>query len=259
MRPLLRQIVSLSRTTLIENIRNKALTVLILTGVILLFASLVLANMAIGDSIRVITNSGFWILGIYGLITTLFLGLNAIQEDIRKKSIYMLFSRPVNRYVYLIGKFVGTACVCLVVHAFLTTAFLLLLRISGGSLTTNFLIALAFILLEWMVLAGFSILFATFTSPLLHSFFLISIYFIGHWAKYLYTYAQNIEDIYIQKLLVAIYYLFPNLEALNFRGLALYSGTADSGLIFQCLLTGLCWLAATLFSATLLFNRRQLL
>lgn len=255
---LIGQITAIARITFTESRRNKGVLILVVSGLCLLCAGLVLSSMAVGDHKRVILHTGFWVIGIYGLISNLFLGLNSIYGDLVKKIVYMIFSRPVKRWTFVVGKFFGMVWVCFGVYAGLAVGFTSLLLLTGTAVTENTIIALSFLFVEWCLLAGFSVLFASFTSPLLHAFFLTMIYFIGHWTNYLYAYASNAESAMQKTLLLMVYYTFPNLEALNYRTFVFQDKPIDGGIMLTSLLTALLWLLSALFASGLIFSHRDL-
>ncbi len=253
------QVWAFTLITFKENLRNNAYLILSLTGICLFLAAGMLANMAVGDQTRVVLDSGFWILGILGVVSSLVLGLNAVQNDLNKKIIYTMLSRPVDRWVYMSGKFAGILAMGWLI--FITLSFILVMALvmTGTPVSVNILTAIGFIFLEWCVLFGFSILFASFTGPLLHALFLFSLYFIGHWASYLFAYARNAQDQLLENVLLILYYGFPNLEALNYRTQALYQTPIPAGHLVQSLGTGLGWTVTVFVLAVLIFNNRKVI
>ncbi len=254
----LSQILAIARITVKENLRNKAFTSIIIIGVTLFFAMMPLAHMAVGEKSRVVLDGGFWIIGISGLAGALFLCLNTIQREIKQKTSYLLFSRPMDRWVFILGKALGIFLVLLFTNSILNLFFILELYLIGISISYELLIGLSSIFLEWCVLAGFSLLFSVFTSPFLHGIFLTALYFIGHWTKDLYAYAENSTDPFMQKLLIVLYTVFPNLEALNYRSLILYNETIDIELLGLSLLTGSCWILTTIVVSIFIFTHKKL-
>ncbi|MDD9304598.1 MAG: ABC transporter permease [Desulfobacter sp.] len=252
------QIFALSKITVKENLRNRAFFVLVFAGMLLYFFSAILGMMAVGDTSRVILDGGFWILGIFGLISSLFFGLNIIQAEVKRKIIYMMISRPMSRTNYILGKFFGIFIIMLLLYLVLSGIFILLLSLTHTPISGKFFIVLISIFLEWSVMAGFSLFFAVFTSPFLHGIFLTAIYFIGHWTKYLYAYAQNTQELSLKYILTGLYTLFPNLEALNYRTLVIYEQAVDSSLLVQSLLTGSGWIVAGIVGAVFIFNQKKL-
>jgi len=252
------QIAALSRATIIENFRNKSFATFLVTGGMLFIASVLLGRMAVGDFNRVILDAGFWIIGMFGLASSLFFFLNAIQGEIRRKTIYILLSRPMKRWVFILGKFLGILAVLLMVYLALSTFFISILYLNDCIISIKLIFSLASLFFEWCVLASFSLLLSVFTSNLLHGIFLTSLYFIGHWSNYLNAYAQNTSDLFLKKILIALYTAFPNLEALNYRSLTLYDETPDFLLLFHSFLTGSGWIMTAIAASIVIFNRKNL-
>lgn len=259
MRKVIIQIMTLSFNIVRENMRNKTFLTLLFFGIILFVVSDILGNMSIGDKKRVVQNMGFWIMGTWGLISAIFLGTQVIRQEIAQKTIYIILSRPVSRTNFLIGKFCGIVLVMLILFFLLSSAFSIQLLMAGKPLTGPFFMTLFFIFSEWIVLASFSISFAVMTSPLLHGFILTSIFFLGHWSKYLYIYSVNTSEFFLKKTLVFLYYILPNLEALNYRGAALYNEPIELNLMIKSALLSASWSITALLVAILIFRSRRLL
>ena len=120
------------------------------------------------------------------------------------------------------------------------------------------MLALGFIFGEWMLLAAFSLFFASFTSPLLHNFFLIGITFLGHWSNDLRLFAENTANLWLNNILMGLFYTLPNLEALNFREAALYDQMVRFSLILQGAGVLLAWSMTAFVAANLIFHKRKL-
>ena len=239
-----------------EAVRDQLLYILTGSGVFLLLTSLVLGEMFIGDRERVVINTGFWVLGMWGLIAVLYLGSNIVKREITNHTVYLVLSRPVSRTVFLIGKYTGMLLVLLSTFGLLASVFLVLISMGPLPITRQHLLAFSFILGEWFLLAAFSLFFASFTSPLLHNFFLVGLAFLGHWSNDLRIFAQNVETVWIKRLLEITYYILPNLEALNFREAALLSRQIPAPLIIEGALVLLGWIMIALIAGIFLFARR---
>ncbi|MBF0211708.1 MAG: ABC transporter permease [Desulfamplus sp.] len=256
---IIKQITTLSLNIVRENMRNRAFIILFISALILFVLSDILGNMTVGDKKRVVQDMGFWLIGTWGLISSIFLGSHVIRQEIAKKTIYIILSRPVSRTTFIFGKFCGIVLVMFILFGLLSSVFIAQMLLSGKTLTFSFLIALFFVFSEWIVLAAFSILFAVFTSPLLHGFILTAIFFLGHWSKYLYIYSVNTKEIILKKILILLYYVVPNLEILNYRGPALYNEIIEPSLMFKSILLSCSWSLTALLGAVLIFGARRLL
>jgi len=242
-----------------ESLRNRMLLVMAASGILMMFFSLILGRMAVGGQQRVVQNMGFWILGIWGLISVGYLGANIVGKEIQQKTIYLILSRPVSRTTFISGKFAGTVMVLTTAFVLLASVWLLLVKLQAVDLTLMYLWALIFIWGEWILLASVSLFFATFTSPMLIGFFLTGIYFLGHWSRDLYMFAVNAKGALIKTVLKLIYFLIPNLEVLNFREAAIYGESVSVTVLLEGAAVLIGWIVVVLVSANLIFSRRKLL
>ena len=243
----------------IEAVRDRLLILLTGSGICLMVFSLILGNLAVGGQERVVQNMGFWILGMWGLLAVMYLGSNIVRQEIRQKTIYLVLSRPVTRPAFLTGKFFGMLLVLFSIFCILAVFWLILIYFMRIPVTALHVVALVFIFGEWVLLAGFSLFFASFTSPLLHNFFIAGIAFLGHWSNDLRAFAENTEELWLKSLLKAIYYILPNLEAMNFREAALYNNDIGSALLIKGASVLLCWIITVLLAANVIFMHRRLL
>ncbi|MEZ4529034.1 MAG: ABC transporter permease [Desulfobacterales bacterium] len=242
-----------------EAVRDKAVQIIVASGIMLMFFSLVLGRMAVGGEERVLQSTGFWILGIWGLVSVIYMGSNIVRREIQSKTVYMVLSRPVNRTVFMFGKFFGMLMVLFSAFCILGICWLILLKLKMIPVSSTHFWALLFIFGEWVMLAAFSLFFASFTTPLLHNFFLAGISFLGHWLGDLRMFAENSRELWLKYILRTIYHILPNLEALNFRADALYSRVPEPGLLAEGCLVLSGWTLAALIAANIIFARRRLL
>ncbi|WP_028324596.1 ABC transporter permease [Desulfatirhabdium butyrativorans] len=253
------QIKSLALHVWRDALRNRGIQGLVSSGILMLFVSNVLGNMAVGGKDRVLQNAGFWILGIWGLITVAYLGFNLIRQEFQRQTAYLILYRPISRSVFLMGKFAGVVLVLMVVYAILCGIFLLHLKWNGIAFNGSYLPALVFIAAEWILMAALSLFFATVTTPVLHLFFLTGIVFLGHWLQDLLLFSQRVENPLIHSLLIAAYQALPNLEALNFRQAALYADAVPPDLVGLAVMSWLGWVVTLLLAANAVFLKRRLL
>ncbi len=256
---LISQIRALALNVWREATRDKLLHILTGSAVFVLLFSLIFGQMTVGGQDRIIQNMGFWVLGTWGLLAVIYLGSNIVKQELQRHTIYMVLSRPVNRPTFMLGKFIGMLLVLFSAFCLLTTTWLALMQFMRIPLTIQHFWALTFIFGEWILLAAFSLFFASFTSPLLHTFFLVGVTFLGHWSNDLRLFAENVDVLWLKNLLKFIYYIIPNLEALNFREAALYNEIINSSLLFEGAAVLGCWIITILLAANLLFIRRRLL
>jgi len=255
----LTQLFAIARNVWLEAARDRGIQILGIGGVAGMVFSLVLGRMAVGGRIRVVQDMGFWVLWIFGIFTVLYLGSNLVRQEIQKRTVYLILSRPVARTTFLLGKYCGIVLVFLSIYVILALSFLIIMFTAGIDISYQHIIAVLFILGEWFLLGAFSIFFATFTSPLLHNFFTVGIGFLGHWCNDLRLFAANSDSYITKHLLNLMYFILPNLETLNFRAWAIYGESITPQVIFTGIFFVMSWSLLAITAASLIFHYRKLL
>lgn len=255
----IRQIRTIAFNVVRQTLRNRSFLVLAGSGCMMFVFSHVLGTMSVGGTLRVVQNAGFWVLGMWGLVTAVFLGAGLVKDEVENKTAYLILSRPVSRATFLTGKFFGMLLAMGLLFVILASFMTGHLYVMAIEITGNYVVAVVFILLEWVMLAAFSMLFAAFTSPLMLGLFLSAIYFFGHGSKTIYILARNTETLWIKQVLLYLYYLFPNLEAVNFRAAALYNDPIALATMIHGAGTAVAWVVSLFAAALLVFHYRKLL
>ncbi|MDY0132475.1 MAG: ABC transporter permease [Desulforegulaceae bacterium] len=254
-----RQMSAVSKNIVKEALRTYSLGVFIFIVFLMFLFNYIISDIAIGNDKRVMINLGFFELGILGVVLSIYYSSNLIKKEIQNKTLYIILSRPVSKSVFYAGKFLGVIFVCFLIYLFLSIIWVIQLKLYGIDLGIIYFYTLFFVFLECVLLVSAGTMFASFTSPILNSFFLVSIYFFGHLSKSLLAFANNSENLLMQKILTILYYIIPNLEALNFRDFALYNKDISWIEISLGLSTGLSWVGLFFVGGLFIFNSRKLL
>lgn len=253
------QIWALSLNVWREAVRDKLIQLLVAFGFLMMLAAVIFGNMAVGGQKRIIQDMVFWVMGIWGLLAVLYMGSGIVKNELRNKTVYLVLSRPINRPIFLTGKFCGMILVLTSIFCLIAIGGIFLFQIKGIEITSKHIWAALFIFGEWIMMAALSLFFASFTSPILHNFFIVGINFLGHWSNDILIYSDNSKDFIIKMILKILYYVLPNLEALNFRDAALYNDVITSSVLMQGAVVLSGWILTFLIAANMVFVRRRLL
>ncbi|MFH1156302.1 MAG: hypothetical protein V1793_21050 [Pseudomonadota bacterium] len=252
------QIRSICYFELKKAVRDRVLHVLAGIGIVTMVFAVFLGNVSIGGNNRVVVSMSFWVLGILGLVGAVYLGAQLIREEKKDKILYLIFSRPIKRHVYLYGKCISLVFTLFFLYIPLVLFMIVLMYLLSLPLNSGFFIAWAFIFGEWIILCSFSLFFASFTSPLLHVVFTSGIYFFGHWSGDLIILNKNLTSDFLKICIQTLYYSIPNLEVINFRSFALYDKVITSSMIFQGVGLIILWTCTAMIAAQIIFLRRTL-
>jgi len=119
------------------------------------------------------------------------------------------------------------------------------------------LLALYFIVLEFLIVCSLALLFSSFSSPLLSAVFASSLFVIGSFADDLRAFAGLAHGA-TRWVATAAAYLVPDFSALNVISAVAHQQPLAAQLILQNTLYALFYTAMALSGAVLIFERRNL-
>ncbi len=243
-----------------EAVRDRVLYNLIFFALLLLASTPLFGKISIGLERIVLVNLGLTAVTIFGMLISIFIGIGLVSKEIDKKTLYTVLSRPVRRWEFILGKYFGLGLTLLVNTFFMAVGFLAaLLYIAHGFQRSDvqLLGALYFIMLQFMVIIAITLLFSSFSSPMLSALFAFGYFVIGNFAEELRG-AANLLDGVSRAIVLGISYLVPNFTAMNVISQVAHSEGITGALLLQNSLYAIFYSAAALSAAILIFENRDL-
>jgi len=234
---------------------NLVLFVLLLTG-----ASIFIGELSGGQERKVIVDLGLSAMLLFGVFIAIFVGVGLVYKEIERRTIYAVFSKPVGRGEFLVGKYLGL-CLTLLVNVLVMAVgvSLALLYVSRGwdPLIPTIWPAVLLIYIELMLLTAIALLFSSFSSPALSALLTFMVFIIGHFSADLKTLAASMGSTSARWLFNVLYYLLPNLANYSFITPASHGRAPAAGFVFAAGLYALVYIVVILAAATLVFSRRN--
>jgi len=216
--------------------------------VLLLVASAPLfGQISIGLERLILVNVGLSSISLFGVIIAILVGIGLVSKEIEKKTLYTILSRPVRRWEFIVGKYFGLLLTLVVNAALMTVGFYIALLVTARGLhktDTYLLIAIYFIVLQFMMMVALTLLFS-------------SLFAIGTFAEDLKNFAALSHGA-IKWLTTAVAYIVPNFASLNVIAQTAHDQPVSGGLILFNTLYALLYSAAVTAGAVLIFERRNL-
>ncbi len=119
---------SIAKNTFIETIRQPVYAVIVAAALFLFFISPSLTMYTMEDDNKLLRELGLSTLFIAGLFIAVFSASAAITEEIETKTILTTLSKPIARYVFILGKFIGVIAAVILAHYIFTIAMLMTIR-----------------------------------------------------------------------------------------------------------------------------------
>jgi ABC-type transport system involved in multi-copper enzyme maturation permease subunit len=254
------RIAYIAANTFREAVRDRVLYNLIAFAVLLSAAAIFVGQISIEIEKLVVINLGLTAVSLFGIVIAIFIGIGLVSKEIEKRTLYTVLSRPVRRWEFIIGKFFGLTGT-LVVNTFFMAigVFGALLYVSHKFVPADalILIALYFIILEFVIICALSLLFSSFSTPLLSAVFAFSLFVIGSFAEDLRGFAALTHG-FTRWLATGAVYLIPNFSALNIVSSIAHEQPVAPALILHNSLYALFYAAMALSGAVIIFEYRNL-
>jgi ABC-type transport system involved in multi-copper enzyme maturation permease subunit len=243
-----------------EAVRDRVLYNLIAFALLMSGAAVLVGQISIGIERLVVINLGLTAISLFGIVIAIFIGIGLVSKEIDKRTLYTVLSRPVRRWEFIVGKFFGLWGTLVVNTFFMAIGVLAALLYVSQHLTradAGVLVALYFIILQFVIITALALLFSSFSSPLLSAIFAFSLFVIGSFAEDLRGFAHLAHGM-TRWLATAAAYLVPNFSALNVVGQVAHGVGVGRSLIVYNTLYALLYTLAVLSATTLIFERRNL-
>jgi ABC-type transport system involved in multi-copper enzyme maturation permease subunit len=249
---------AIARNAFREAVRDRILYNLILFVLLITASAIFLGELTAGQEVRVIVNLGLSSILIFGAFISIFVGVGLVWKEIEKRTVYSIFSKPVGRGEFIIGKFLGL-CLTLSVNVLVmgVGVTLALVYVGGGRFAGVIWPAILLIFLELTILTAVAIMYSSYSTPALSALLTFFVFIIGHFSSGLRDLAQDMDPGPARYMFDAIYYLLP-----NFSHFSLITETAN-GLTAPAAMIGAAALYAVVYDVILLtitvvvFSRRN--
>jgi Cu-processing system permease protein len=132
----LARIYAIALNTYREAVRDKVLFGVLVFAAGVLALTLALAELSLDQHMRVVTDLGLASISMFAVIIAIFLGSSLLYKEIERKTLYVILPKPIARFEFLLGKYVGIVATCAVFIAIMGALQLLVTAIQAGASTT---------------------------------------------------------------------------------------------------------------------------
>ena len=104
-------VLAIAQLTVREAFRKRVFVNLAVFAALMVGVSLLMTGLTIGQHQRVIHTVSFTVLAVVGNLLAVFLGAGLIAHEVERRTLYTIVSRPIRRYVFVLGRYLGLAVV----------------------------------------------------------------------------------------------------------------------------------------------------
>lgn len=203
---------AVAASTYREAIRNKVLYGFLFFAVMLIGSSLLMAQLSVGEGGRVVRDMGLASISLFSVAIAIFSGANLLYKEIQLNTIYSILSRPIRRYQFVLGKFLGLLLTLVVQLALMLLVLLAVVKMQEGMFDFRLLQAGVFVFFEVIIVTAIALLFSAFSTPFLSAMFTGGLFVMGRLSDDLLQLVSKTKSEALEATIRALYRVLPNLS-----------------------------------------------
>ena len=237
---------TIAKTTFGEAMRKKILNVFLIVAVAMIVLSMSFTQLGFQSDLTVVKSLGLFVILLAGFIISLILCVSLIPNEVERRTIYTILSKPVKRYEFVVGKFLGGLLTLFVNIALMGAVFIIMVMVkvwlSGDAamssklaeamaqagekalkpriLDTSLIVGVLLMYFQFFLLSAVVMFFSTFLTPTVNFFASSAVYVVGSAASIWQSIAMN-KGPEVSSLVKAfykvIYTIMPNFDNFNIQ------------------------------------------
>ena len=250
------------------NTFREAARIRVLYGIAILvvgwnFLAVVLGEMSLRESQRVMRDFGLAGISLFGSLTAIFLGVFLLYNEIQRRTVHAIVCKPIARWEFVIGKYLGMAVVLSVLVGLFAAAMAIMLVSQGVGVSSEVVRALVLAWMEVLVVAAIAIFFSSFSTPFLSGIFALAMWVIGRVTPEILAATKAAAGwiratAHVALQIVPDIYLFsPSGRVVGDNAVSVHADFVSWSYVGLASLHGLGWIFGLLAFACVLFHRRD--
>ncbi|MGC8976812.1 MAG: ABC transporter permease [Candidatus Ratteibacteria bacterium] len=241
-----------------ESLRRKTLYILLVVGLIVIGASKAFSFLTAEEELKMIKDVSFSSIEFFGALIAIFISLAAISGEIEKRTIYTLFSKPITRQNFFIGKFIGIVMILFLNFILMTIFFMGLLIFKKSPPDIQVFKTLLLIFIELILIGSITLTVATFASDAFNVIFSFFLYIVGHLTSYGKQLIERTENIILKGLGQMLYSIVPNYENFNIRDKVVVGVEVSFKYIFKTGIYGILYILVILLIGSYFIQKKEI-
>lgn len=254
-----KQIFAIAQNTFTELVRHKIFNIILVFILIILCTIGFLTELSPGAEKRVILDIGYVSIEIL-LLLTISLGVALVTfEEKELRTVWLILVKPVARYKYFVGKFLGISMLLATSAVAMTIILTFVCLFSNVLLDFNYLFVIGFIILKMIIMLSIALFFSIVSSSLITQItFTLFLYLLGYLSHHLLSLISNAQNIFSKLSLNLVYYIIPHFTYLNLRDqIYLMESSIPFGFIFKAVIYVFVYSSILLIISTLIFEKKE--
>jgi len=259
-----RPIIAIASTTVGEAIRRRVLLIILLLAIVLLVVAPGLGILSARSETTVLRGMMLGIIQLFSALIAVVLTVYMIPNEIERRTIYTILSKPVQRWQFLVGKYLGAVAALALMMALMCVVLsaVFLIERQGISDILDVLKAPMMYFVQMSLLAAVAIFFSTFVAPLVNFFLTGGLFLLGSlFNPFFQTLQENANTAPIAKYsAMFVNSILPNFSNYNIQNPIINPQSQiqnEKTYYVSITIYGVCYIVALLVAGIWIFDRRE--
>jgi ABC-type transport system involved in multi-copper enzyme maturation permease subunit len=257
----------LARNTISEALRRKVLNAFLMAALAVIGLVFAFPQFSARQEFTLIRGMGLGIITLAGLFITVILSINLVPTEIERRTIYTILSKPVRRYEFLLGKYLGALGTIGINILLMSIVFVIAVALAQifkhADNPTNPLAlfkGIWMIYMQMLLLCSVAFFLSVFVSPLVNFFLTFSLFILGNLSTFIADLAKTNSNPILKGLFTILHFLIPNFGNFQYTNPLVNPDVvfkSEAVFLAQNTIYGLVYAAVLLILAILIFDRRE--
>jgi ABC-type transport system involved in multi-copper enzyme maturation permease subunit len=241
-----------------EAIRNRILYSILFFALLVVAVSAVFGAASIGDQMKFVKDFSLMSVSLFGVIIAIVLGVNLLHQELGKKTIFNILSKPVARWEFMVGKFAGLVATLALILTLMCAALLAFLFLLEQRVDWGLAVAAGVAFVEVVVVIAIALFFsALVVTPTLAGLFTAATFVAGRSSGYLSYFYSDEHSPIVRGLANALSWALPRLDRFNISEQVVYGDRLDVAHLMILLAYAMSYAGVLLLLSIGLFSRRE--
>ena len=254
----MRQVMALAINTAREAVRNRILYSILFFAVLMVAVAAVFGAGSIGDQTNYMKDFSLMSVSLFGVVIAIVLGVNLLHQELGKKTIFNILSKPVARWQFIVGKFAGLVATLTVIVGLMSAGVIAAFAWATGHVDGGLVVSSFATLLEIIVVIAVALFFSSVVvTPSLAGMFTAATFIAGRSATYLLYFVTDEHPPILRALAHGLYWALPRLDRFTIADQVVYGVVPDPDYLVMLTAYSCGYAAILLVVSVGLFARRE--
>jgi ABC-type transport system involved in multi-copper enzyme maturation permease subunit len=260
----MRPILAIAKATVGEAIRRKVLLIIFFIAIVLLFVAPLLGVLSARSEKTVLTGFVLGIVQLSSAVVAITLTVYMIPNEVERRTIYTILSKPVQRYQFLVGKYLGAVAALGLMMVMMAGITVFEFGVFQGDWAKGLELCqgIAMFFIQMSLLASVAMCLSTFVAPLVNFFLSGGIYLIGTLGYAFFdSFSKNANAPMLNKALSwVVSNILPNFASYNVQNKLINPETTIANPVqyaINAVIYGVVYIVIMLITGMLIFDRRE--